>query len=57
MAESHVFDPKKVEVLEAEEWKTWQNPEEVLETIELNCDYVAADLRVRKRFLYSSPFS
>ena len=44
MKESHVFDPKNVDVLEAEDRKTWQNPEEILELIELRPDYVAADL-------------
>jgi len=44
MKESHVFDPKNVESLEAEDRKIWQNPEEILGAIELNRDYVAADL-------------
>lgn len=44
MKESHVFDPKNVAVLEAEDRKTWQNPEEILGSIELKPDYVAADL-------------
>ncbi len=30
--------------MEAEERKTWQNPEEILESIELDHNYVAADL-------------
>ena len=44
MKKSHVFDPKKVEILEAEDRKTWQNPEEILGAVELNQNYVAADL-------------
>ncbi len=44
MNESHVFDPKHIAVLESEDRKTWQNPEEILELIDLNPDYVAADL-------------
>lgn len=44
MKESHVFDPKNVDILEAEDRKLWQNPEEILDAIELNRDYVAADL-------------
>ena len=30
MKKSHVFDPKNVEILEAEDRKIWQNPEEIL---------------------------
>jgi ubiquinone/menaquinone biosynthesis C-methylase UbiE len=44
MKESHVFDPKHVAVLESEDRKTWQNPEKILELIELKPDYVVADL-------------
>ncbi len=44
MKESHVFDPKNVEILEAEDRKIWQNPEEILGAIEINRNYVAADL-------------
>jgi tRNA/tmRNA/rRNA uracil-C5-methylase (TrmA/RlmC/RlmD family) len=43
MMESHVFDPNNVEILEAEDRKIWQNPEELLGAVELNRDYVAAD--------------
>jgi len=44
MKESYVFDPKYVDILEAEDRKIWQKPEEILDAIELNRDYVAADL-------------
>ena len=44
MNESHIFYPKHVAVLESEDRKTWQNPEEILTLIDLNPDYVAADL-------------
>jgi len=44
MKKSHVFDPKHIDVLESEDRKTWQNPEEILELIELKPDYVVADL-------------
>lgn len=44
MKKSHVFDPKNIDVLEMEERKTWQNPEEILGTIEIKPDFVAADL-------------
>jgi ubiquinone/menaquinone biosynthesis C-methylase UbiE len=42
--ESHIFDPKNIEVLESEERKTWQNPDEILGQLELKPDYVVADL-------------
>ena len=44
MKESRVFDPKNVDILEAEDRKTWQNPEEILGSIELKPDYVTVDL-------------
>ena len=44
MKNSNVFDPKNVDILDAEDRKTWQNPEEILEAITLDHDYVAADL-------------
>jgi len=44
MKESHVFDPKHIDVLESEDRKTWQNPEKLLGLLELKPDYVAADL-------------
>ena len=51
MKESHVFDPKDINILEAENRKIWQNPEEILEAIELNRSYVAADLGCGSGFL------
>ena len=53
MKESHVFDPKDINILEAENRKIWQNPEEILDAIELKRSYVAADLGVEA---VSSPF-
>lgn len=44
MKESHVFDPKKVDILEAEERKFWQNPEVIMGAVELDRNYVVADL-------------
>ena len=44
MNESHLFDPKNIDVLEMQERKIWQNPEEILGTIEIKPDFVAADL-------------
>jgi ubiquinone/menaquinone biosynthesis C-methylase UbiE len=44
MKKSHVFNPKNINVLEMEERKIWQNPEEILGTVEIKPDFVAADL-------------
>lgn len=44
MKESHVFNPKNVDILDAEDRKIWQNPEEILDEIKFSSDYVAADL-------------
>jgi len=44
MKHSHVFDPSHIAVLESEDRKTWQNPDEVLGAVELQPDWVAADL-------------
>ena len=40
----HLFDPKKIDVLETEERKIWQNPEEILRTIEIKPKFVVADI-------------
>ena len=40
----HLFDPKKIDVLEAEDRKIWQNPEEILRTIEIKPNFVVADI-------------
>jgi ubiquinone/menaquinone biosynthesis C-methylase UbiE len=42
--DSHIFDPKNIGVLESEERKTWQNPDEILAQLDLKQDYVVADL-------------
>jgi len=44
MNQSHVFDPKNIDILEMEERKTWQNPEEILGAVEIRSDFVVADL-------------
>jgi ubiquinone/menaquinone biosynthesis C-methylase UbiE len=44
MAESHVFNPKNIAVLESEDRKTWQNPEKIMQMLELKPSYVVADL-------------
>jgi len=44
MKESHVFDPQHIAVLESEDRKIWQNPEEILNAVELKPRFTAADL-------------
>lgn len=44
MKRSHIFDPEHIAVLEAEDRKVWQNPDEILNAVELKHDLVAADL-------------
>jgi ubiquinone/menaquinone biosynthesis C-methylase UbiE len=44
MKRSHIFDPEHIAVLEAENRKIWQNPDEILNVVELKPDFVAADL-------------
>ena len=40
----HLFDPKKIDVLEREDRKIWQNPEEILRTVEIKPKFVVADI-------------
>jgi ubiquinone/menaquinone biosynthesis C-methylase UbiE len=42
--EDHLFDPMKIEVLEQEDRKTWQNPEEIIEKVSIKPDFVSADI-------------
>lgn len=44
MKRSHVFDPEHIAVLEAEDRKVWQSPDEILNAVELRPEFVAADL-------------
>ncbi len=44
MKKTHVFDPRNAGILEEEARKVWQNPEEILGTIEIKPDFIAADL-------------
>lgn len=44
MNRSHLFDPKKIDVLETEDRKIWQNPEEILRTIEIKPRFAVADV-------------
>lgn len=41
---SHIFDPKNIEVLESEDRKTWQNPKKIIERLNLKSNYIVADL-------------
>jgi ubiquinone/menaquinone biosynthesis C-methylase UbiE len=40
----HIFNPKHIAILEMEDRKIWQNPEEILETLKIEPNLVAADL-------------
>jgi len=44
MKRSHAFDPAHIDVLESEDRKIWQNPIEILGAVELQLEWVAADL-------------
>ncbi len=44
MKKSHVFDPRHIAILEMEDRKLWQNPEEILGAVEIKSDFVAVDL-------------
>ena len=44
MKNSHVFDPRNIDVLEMEDREIWENPEEILGTVEIKAEFVAADL-------------
>jgi tRNA/tmRNA/rRNA uracil-C5-methylase (TrmA/RlmC/RlmD family) len=40
----HLFDPRNIDALESENRKIWQNPEDILDKIETNPNFVAVDL-------------
>jgi len=44
MKRSHVFDPEHIAVLEAEDRKIWENPDEILNAVETKPHFVVADL-------------
>ena len=44
MKHSHVFDPAHIAVLESEDRRMWQNPDEILGVIEFDSGWIAADL-------------
>lgn len=44
MSHSHVFDPEHIAVLESENRKIWQNPDEILSATEIRPHWIAADL-------------
>jgi ubiquinone/menaquinone biosynthesis C-methylase UbiE len=43
MTSPHIFDPAHIAVLESEDRKVWQNPDEILSAINLKHNWVAAD--------------
>lgn len=51
MRKSHLFDSKNIELLELEERKIWQNPEEILGTVEIKPDFSVADVGCGSGFL------
>jgi len=44
MRKPHLFDPKRIAILEMEDRKTWQHPERILAATEIKHHFVAADL-------------
>ena len=44
MTDSHIFDPKRIHILESEDRKNWQNAEEIIDLLELESSDVVADL-------------
>jgi ubiquinone/menaquinone biosynthesis C-methylase UbiE len=44
MREAHLFDPKNIDILEMENRKVWQDPEEILKSVGTKPDLIAADL-------------
>jgi ubiquinone/menaquinone biosynthesis C-methylase UbiE len=44
MPSPHIFDPENVAILEIEERKIWQNPENILNMSRIESSFVAADL-------------
>ncbi len=43
MKSPHIFDPAHIAVLESEDRKLWQNPDEILGAIKLRLNWIAAD--------------
>ena len=41
---NHIFDPKNIEILESKERKLWQNPDKILEQLDLKASQTVADL-------------
>ncbi|PVX23175.1 MAG: hypothetical protein CW691_11350 [Candidatus Bathyarchaeum sp.] len=41
---NHIFDPKRIDALESDERRTWQNREKIIGLLELKPFYVVADL-------------
>jgi len=43
MKPSHVFNPAHIAVLESEDRRVWQNPDEILSAVKFKPDWIAAD--------------
>jgi ubiquinone/menaquinone biosynthesis C-methylase UbiE len=43
MKSSRIFDPAHITVLESEDRKVWQNPDEILSAVKFKSDWIAAD--------------
>jgi len=41
---SHLFDPEHISVLEAEDRKVWQNPDEILNAVKIEPSFAVVDL-------------
>ncbi|MEJ2241450.1 MAG: class I SAM-dependent methyltransferase [Candidatus Bathyarchaeota archaeon] len=44
MTKSNVFNPRNIEILESEDRKDWQNPQQILDLINLKSYYAVIDL-------------
>jgi ubiquinone/menaquinone biosynthesis C-methylase UbiE len=44
MNNPHIFDPKRIEILESEDRKTWQNRYEIIKKLDLQSNQIVADL-------------
>ena len=56
MPESHIFDPKHIDILESADRKNWQNTDEIIELLKLKPSDVVADLGCGTGY-FAVPFS
>jgi ubiquinone/menaquinone biosynthesis C-methylase UbiE len=42
--ENHLFDPKRIDILEKEDRSSWLNLEEILDKVKIKSDFIAADI-------------